>query len=865
MKPRPSSSSNDGSVVDFSMHTPLLKGSADNIQQCDAPVSGQSAVVTGAEKLYILAGLQTTLFDESDVLTEWKVRRVTWPMSKAAVTDLANLIKNQACAFLHCGLDDTCGAMVVSQAFKLARLQRRANRPFLVTLPAAWRRRAQPLLDNESTQCCSAHSFVLISSTPTLLKSAVYCVVNGALRFSMGLERSIISCFDSLKGGPIEWVFSTNPTETTADSGLSKRRRALEEKEALGGLRNPRKSVENRPAALLTGHIIDEILTEACGSMQDDLESLGGEAIPVALSATAKKARSMMAEWLKADVAEKGVQRSIITAIADRSEDPDVDVLVWLRGRTPLGIELPITPRGIFPLSENVVGAEAGLHPWMEIQGNYASYGDYKTEADAIIKSELEMGRLDWASSLSELTSRHGEITRSRIAVVAKQKQGKTKVRLVHDLRRSGVNERVVTGERVVLPKATDVVADALDLMEATGEPECEYFGLDFADAFKQLEVDPQEQRFLGGEALGGFFVYQVLLFGIKSGPLLWGRVAALLMRITAAAIYSDLARLQCFVDDPLLVTAGTPARRRAVMWKVAVLWHALGFALSWEKGQRGSRIDWIGAQFGPWRSPSGRCGVTVTIPAEKIQKMVETINKLLFAEACICKIELRSFTGLMSWISNLCPQLNPFTRMLWAALSAQPEQSWIFTKQVVTPLRWLLSFTKSVQGPLVRRFRPRSQTVTIITFDGSPVGGGATIQLAVPLRGDRCRHPIAFYWATVWTAADEKLLRANIGDAGSQAKWEAFSLLLAVATWLPILSAAESQLAFCGDALGVLADALRFRAKEPVLNKIMAELALFIAPFGYETSTVHIWSALNATCDWLSGAAPEPSSPDVL
>ena len=113
------------------------------------------------------------------------------------------------------------------------------------------------------------------------------------------------------------------------------------------------------------------------------------------------------------------------------------------------------------------------------------------------------MGLLDWATSLGELTSRHGEITRSRIAVVAKQKQGKTKVRLVHDLRRSGVNERVVTGERVVLPKATDVVADALDLMESTGEPECEFFGLDFADAFKQLEVDPQEQRFLGGEASG--------------------------------------------------------------------------------------------------------------------------------------------------------------------------------------------------------------------------------------------------------------------------------------------------------------------------------------------------------------------------
>ena len=211
-----------------------------------------------------------------------------------------------------------------------------------------------------------------------------------------------------------------DPAETTADSGLSKRKRALEEKEALGGLRNPRKSVENRLAALLTGHIIDEILSEVCGSMQDDLESLGCEAILVALLAAAKKTQSMMAEWLKVGIMEKGVQHEIITAIAERSEDPDVDVLVWLRGKTPLGIELPIPPRGIFPLSENVVGAEAGLQPWMEVQGNYASFGDYTEEADAVIKSEFEMGRLDWATSLGELTSRHGEITRSRIAVVAK-------------------------------------------------------------------------------------------------------------------------------------------------------------------------------------------------------------------------------------------------------------------------------------------------------------------------------------------------------------------------------------------------------------------------------------------------------------
>ena len=94
--------------------------------------------------------------------------------------------------------------------------------------------------------------------------------------------------------------------------------------------------------------------------------------------------------------------------------------------------------------------------------------------------------------------------------------------------------------------------------------------------------------------------------------------------------------------------------------------------------------------------------------------EMVEIINKLLFADACVCKPELRSLTGSRPWILNLGPQLNPFTRMLGAALSAQPEQSSILTKQVVVPLKWLLSFTSSSLGPSGRRFRPGSHTVTI-------------------------------------------------------------------------------------------------------------------------------------------------------
>ena len=79
------------------------------------------------------------------------------------------------------------------------------------------------------------------------------------------------------------------------------------------------------------------------------------------------------------------------------------------------------------------------------------------------------------------------------------------------------------------------------------------------------------------------------------------------------------------------------------------------------------------------------------------------------------------------------------------------------------------------------------------------------------------------------------------------------------------ILKATESQLAFCGDVMAVLMDAMKFRARESMLNKIAAELALTVAPFGFELSTVHAWSMHNSFCDWLSRAAVNEAGPKPL
>ena len=140
-----------------------------------------------------------------------------------------------------------------------------------------------------------------------------------------------------------------------------------------------------------------------------------------------------------------------------------------------------------------------------------------------------------------------------------------------------------------------------------------------FEAAFKQLHVHPTECKYLAGNGMGGYFVYLRLLFGIVSGPLLWGRVGALAMRATAAMSPPESVRLQCYVDDPILVVGGTPAERRESMLKVIFFWCALGLRLNWKKPQMGNQIQWIRIQV---KVDATRREYELAIQADKVQCM---------------------------------------------------------------------------------------------------------------------------------------------------------------------------------------------------------------------------------------------------
>ena len=84
---------------------------------------------------------------------------------------------------------------------------------------------------------------------------------------------------------------------------------------------------------------------------------------------------------------------------------------------------------------------------------------------------------------------------------------------------------------------------------------------VDFEDAFMSIGTLPSEQRFTSAEVVdtdspSGVFVYvwHTLGFGGKTFPLVYSRPASFAARTAQALRVEDIAKLQLYVDDPMVV-----------------------------------------------------------------------------------------------------------------------------------------------------------------------------------------------------------------------------------------------------------------------------------------------------------------------
>ena len=159
----------------------------------------------------------------------------------------------------------------------------------------------------------------------------------------------------------------------------------------------------------------------------------------------------------------------------------------------------------------------------------------------------------------------------------------------------SGVKQIATETQRVTLPRLFDAVLRMLCLLALCTADDADAisaFVFDFRDAFWQIPLHPEEQRFYCATAtLRGTRKYLAFLRaaqGISNAPTLWGRRAALVMRLTQALFDLAEVNLMWSVDDPLAALRGSEQVRQINAATMVLVWESLGFVLAYANGEPG-------------------------------------------------------------------------------------------------------------------------------------------------------------------------------------------------------------------------------------------------------------------------------------
>lgn len=393
------------------------------------------------------------------------------------------------------------------------------------------------------------------------------------------------------------------PYQLAGPAPVSRReQRDEEDRQALGGMRLPARSVDKMPRARSVGAQVRTLLSKVLDAHPSVLSavaaSLDGQAMQALPDSVVELARALLSRGLNSgppQAALRGPLRpDLFRAFSAAVGDPDTDLPDWLLRGAPLGIELPIHSCHIFPaLPQDEPAHVPELLTFEEGWANYTSLEDNLQVGVELLRQAEAAGFCKLHGSRAELAAGLGSdsFALSRLGLISKARaDGSLKHRLVWDFRRSHVNARVKQPERITLPQLGDLVPAAQTLARERRPGEGLWlYGLDFRDAFFNVPAAPQEQAYLCTK-VGPWWVQAfTLVFGAASAPLVWGRFAAWTGRSLAAILPPTHAFAHIYVDDPLLQLRGTK-EQAARLVGVALLWlTAVGLPIAWAKAHGGT------------------------------------------------------------------------------------------------------------------------------------------------------------------------------------------------------------------------------------------------------------------------------------
>ena len=256
--------------------------------------------------------------------------------------------------------------------------------------------------------------------------------------------------------------------------------------------------------------------------------------------------------------------------------------------------------------------------------------------------------------------------------------------------------------------------------------------------------------------------------------------------------------------------------------------------------------LVWVGVRFAvaPER-------VRVEVPESKVLELLSLIEETLGSNV-VSKKSLRTLIGKAMSIASVIYTWRPFLNELYSALHCNDTKAppgCVWTKQLSHCLSWLKVFLTEEGGCIERVYSVQNflmrGTQVLITWDASPFGMGATLQVATVFAG---------FFAISVSTEDCNILDIEVGSNKSQQVLEALAGLIALRLWRRFWQGQRAVLHIRSDSLGALHLFSFLEGSSRALTLIASEFALELGKAESRPDLIsHIPGITNVSCDMLS------------
>jgi hypothetical protein len=560
------------------------------------------------------------------------------------------------------------------------------------------------------------------------------------------------------------------------------------------------------------------------------------------------------------------IRADLLDAWLCAAGDPAHVFTEWLRSGAPAGISKDLgLCKGLLPESkmEGPATSYENLATDFESFRNYAGVDDSE-EAVGILEGYCEKGYFDVHRDLATCTAAlEGAPVLSKLACLVKTKvtssgSERVKRRIILDSKESRVKLATSVPYKCTLPRVFDVVNGALEMMaDAVDGEDIELMVADVSDAFWLVPLAPSERRFFCARLRGRLLSFNRIAQGSRTAPLAWSVIASCATRAiqgtfmatgSARVKHSQSVRLNCYVDDPIVIVRGTPSQRKNDLILCLLIWLVLGFPMSFPKAHSGKSLAWIGVQL-----TIGPGCMSAEITAERLAELLGTTERFLQLNVLPRK-EVRSFVGQCQHVANTISVWRPFLADIWAALCAEPSgapANCLWLRQISTALHWLRAFLRRQKGSVKRVWTLAaylgSASQVVITADASPFGTGAWLSI---------NGRIVSWFSLPIFKVDAEVLRIteSLGSCECQQTVECLALLQALRLWKTSWATVRVQLIVRSDNVTALFMTADLKGRGHGVRTVARELALDLGDGSFAPDlVVHLPGVDNDIADALS------------